>query len=44
MTHREYIMHRIYDTIEMEDGQERALDSKLIADNARLAQRMRSAR
>lgn len=36
----EYVEQALYDKLEREAEQERAMDSKLLADNARLARRI----
>jgi hypothetical protein len=41
MSHREYIEQRIYDRLEREANEEAAMDNKLLADNARLARRLK---
>jgi hypothetical protein len=41
MGQREYALQRIYDKIETENHQEAAMDSKLLADNKSLADRMK---
>lgn len=41
MTHREFVMQRLYDNLTVEQEQEAAMDRKLLADNARLAGRLR---